>query len=120
MATGTVATPKPQAAVVEKLRGFLAAANCEIVESAHDHLAFRHGTYLTQTAPLFRKSCRLDFTESAGTTTVRYSVRPAPFIRVWLTLVAIVFCWTVFVPLLAYRALAYHPRRFVENLLAGV
>jgi hypothetical protein len=111
---------KPREDVVEKLRGLLAGANCDIVTSGPDGLTFRHGTYLTQTAWLFPKTCRLHFVPHDGSTTVRYEIRTSLFVRVWLTLWAVVLCWTIFAPILAYRAIVHHPRRFVENLLSGV
>jgi hypothetical protein len=41
------------------------------------------------------------------------------FASVWLALVAVVFFWAIFPPILAWRALVHHPRRLMENLLAG-
>ena len=120
MPTGTVRIMKPLDEVMDKLRGYIAAANCEIVERSRNSLRFHHGTYLTQTATLFRKTCDLHFDEADGTTVVTYNVRTAPFIVVWLTLWGILFCWTIFMPIIAYRTLVHHPQRFVENLLAGI
>ena len=120
MATGTVVIAKSRAAIVDRLRGLLAAANCQIVQSSSGSLSFRHGTYLTQTATLYPKTCRLNFDEHDGTTTVHYDVHTAPLVSIFLTLWGILFCWTIIMPVIAYRTLVHHPKRFVENLLAGV
>jgi len=120
MITGHVTISKPQDVVREKLRTLLAGANCEVLESDRTQVVFRHGTYLTQTAALFPKTCRVRFGEGDGTTTVSYEIHVAPLVRVWLTLWGILFCWTIFAPVFAHRVLVYHPKRFMENLLAGI
>jgi hypothetical protein len=120
MLTGSVLIPRPRPVVVDRLRVILAGANCTVLESSEDRIRFRHGTYLSQTAPLLPKTCDLRLEEESGSTRVRYEVRVAPFIRFWFTLMGILFCWAIFPPFLAYRALVHHPRLFVENALAGV
>lgn len=119
MITGSVIIHKPGPVVLEKLRGFLGAANCDVDQWSDHQVSFRHGTYLTQTATLFPKCCRLYLDESDGTTTVRYEVRVALPCAIFLTLWGILFCWTLIMPIVAYRSLVYHPRRFIENLLGG-
>lgn len=121
MITGTRRVAKPLSQALDHLRMVLAGAGCEteILEEGR-LIRFRHGTYLTQTAPLLPKEGTLTLSEAQGVTQVHYRVHARGPIRIYMIIIAVLFCWTVFVPLLVHRALVHHPRKFVENLLAGV
>ncbi len=119
MITGSRSVKQPLGEVMGRLRMLLAAAGCEIVVSGKDYVEFRHGTYLTQTVSMLPKRGTIRLNSFAGETIVRYEISSPPFMRVWLTLCGVLFCWTIIVPVIAYLALAVHPRRFMENLLAG-
>lgn len=121
MIEGSRVVARPAAEVWDRLRMILAGANCEVevVEEGRT-LRFRHGTYLTQTSPMIPKTGTLRLSETDGGTRIHYTVQLSGFVQVWLILIAsLTFC-LIFPPILAYRALVVHPRRFMENLLAGV
>ena len=120
MITGTKTTNQPLSRVFEKIRTILAGANCEILYQGKYSIRFRHGTYLTQTAPMLPKEGIFRFTADGGSTRVDYEVQISGFAKVWMTLFAVIFCWAIFPPVLVYRTLVYHPRKFMENMLAGI
>ncbi len=98
----------------------LAAANCEIVPATDSEIQFRHGTYLTQTASFLPKQANVRLERSSKGTLLSYDIQVAKPATVWLSLIAVVFCWLILPPIMVYRALVYHPQRFMENLLAGL
>jgi len=106
--------------IMDKLRLMLAAANCEVTEESPNALRFRHGTFMTESAPLLAKKGRIVLSDRGDSTLVSYDIKVAGFARYWMTFVAIVFFWAIFPPILVHRALVYYPRRFMENLLAGL
>ena len=53
-------------------------------------------------------------------TDIHWTITPRPFIKAWMTTIAVPFCWAIFPPILVYKALRVEPRAFMENLLAGV
>lgn len=120
MASGTRIVKASPFETADKLRMMLAAANCEITHASDSELDFQHGTYLTQTAPLFLKRAKIRLDPSRAGTSLNYDIHVAKPIVIWLSIFSILFCWLIFPPLIAYRALVYHPRRFMENLLAGL
>jgi len=120
MPSGTVVVSHPRAEVLDRLKPILAGANCQILKSGSERVLFRHGTYLTQTAPSLLKECSLELQEADGKTTIHYTVSVVGFARVWLIIVAVVFFWAIFPPILVHRSLVHHPRQLVENMLSGI
>ena len=99
----------------------LAAANCSVSNGdSNDVIRFQHGTYLTQSAPLLPKSGSVHLATNSGGTNVSYQIKVSGFACGWMILVAVLTCWAIFPPILVYRALVIHPRRFIENLLEGI
>ena len=120
MISGSKVIEKTPAKVMDRLKVIMAGANCEILASGENSISFRHGTYLTQTAPMLPKLGIIRLSEQGNSTLVHYSIKTAGLIRVWLVLMAVILCWAIFPPILVYRTLVHHPRVFMENLLAGV
>ena len=120
MIQGSRTIPRSLPVIIEKLKTILAGANCEVVDASDDRLSFRHGTYLTQTASLLPKTGTIELHDHGQSTNVVYSVDTSGPAKWWLIFVAIIFCWAIFPPILIYRALVIHPRRFMENIIAGV
>ena len=120
MPTGTVVVARSRSEVIDRLKPILAGANCQILKSSNERVLFRHGTHLTQTASLLPKECSLELHEANGKITIHYTVSVVGFARVWLIIVAVVFFWAIFPPVLIHRALVHHPRQFVENMLSGI
>jgi hypothetical protein len=120
MIAGTKITNNSQSKVLERIRTILAGANCEILDQSDESIRFRHGTYMTQTAPMLPKEGVLRLTGDGDSTRVDYEVQVSGFAKLWMTLVAVIFFWAVFPPILVYRALVYHPRQFMENILSGI
>lgn len=58
--------------------------------------------------------------ESGEATVVTYEVQTRGFPKYWLLLFGVLFCWAILPPILAYRALVYHPRRLMENVLGSI
>ncbi len=120
MPTGTRTVKASPAETADKLRMLLAAANCEIVHATDSEIQFRHGTYLTQSAPLVPKRATVRLERSSTGTLLNYDIEVSKPVAVWLSLIGVVFCWLILPPILIHRALVYHPQRFMENLLAGL
>lgn len=121
MMTGSRTFEKPVHEVRDRLKMILAAANCSVSqESGENVIHFQHGTYLTQSATLIPKSCTIRLESLPNGTRASYEVGVSVFLRAWMIFVAVLTCWAVFPPILNYRALVVHPRRFMENLLDGV
>jgi len=120
MAAGSVTVNRTPAEVLDRLRIILAAANCDVLEADEARVRFHHGAWLTQSAPLLPKSGEFRLVPVDGRTKIEYEVHLATAARVWLTVVGIVFFPLVFPPILCHRAIFYHPRRFAENILAGL
>lgn len=121
MISGSRTIKKPVEEVNDRLRMLLAAANCSVSNGeGNDVIRFQHGTYLTQSAPLLPKSGMVNLTTNSSGTNVSYEIHVSGFARVWMIFVAVLTCWAIFPPVLVYRALVVHPRRFMENLLQGV
>jgi hypothetical protein len=121
MISGSRTIKKPIEEVNDRLRMMLAAANCSVSNGEDNHvIRFQHGTYLTQCAPLLPKSGAVRLTTNSSGTNISYEIHVSGFARAWMILVAVLTCWAIFPPVLVYRALVVHPRRFMENLLEGV
>jgi len=121
MISGSRTIDKPMEEVNDRLRMLLAAANCSVsAGEGKDDIHFQHGTYLTQSATLLPKSGRIHLATDVGGTHLSYQLQVSAFARGWMILVALLACWAIFPPILVYRALIVHPRRFIENLLDGV
>ena len=120
MATGSRTVNKTPEQVVDRLRMLLAAANCEILEQEPDYIRFRHGTVLTQTAPMLPKEGVVRIVAEGDSTRIDYQIQAVGFPAVWLTIMGVVLSCLIFPAILAHRSLVYHPRRFMENLLAGL
>ena len=121
MISGSRTIKKPIEEVTDRLRMMLAAANCSVSDGdGNGVIRFQHGTYLTQSAPLLPKSGTVHLATNSGGTNISYELHVSGFARAWMILVAVLTCWAIFPPILVYRALVVHPRRFMENLLEGV
>jgi len=120
MKTGHAEVHRGIEAVRDRLTSMLAAANCEILSDSAHEITFRHGTYLTESAPLLPKTGAFQMRPSPNGTMVNWRISVSPFAAGWMTFVAIVFCWTLFAPILVHRALTYHPARFMQNLVRGL
>ena len=121
MISGSRTIKKPIEEVNDRLRMMLAAANCTVSNGdGKDTLRFQHGTYLNSSASLLPKSGTIYLAEHSGGTNVSYEIQVSGFLCAWMILVAVLTCWAIFPPILVYRALVVHPRRFIENLLQGV
>ena len=105
---------------MDRLRVILAGANCDIVGLDENEVRFRHGTWLTQSATLLPKRGMFRLRSLNEHTEIRYEIHLVTAAQVWLTLLGVLFCWLVFPAVLAYRTIVYHPRRFAENILAGM
>jgi len=120
MRTGSAIVHGDLNAVREKLKLILAGANCRVAWLGGDTVTFRHGTYVTQTLSMLPKAGRLQLAAEGDRVRVHWSVEVATPARIWLILVAVVFFWLIFPPLLVYHALVRHPEQFVRNILAAL
>ena len=120
MITGTRTTPKPPNEAVDRFCTILAGANGTVTDRTDQRIEFRHGTYLTESAPLLPKKGFVSFVPSGEGTKMDYGVAVDTFPTLWIGAFGILFCWLVFPAVAAYRALKIHPKRMIENLLAGV
>ena len=112
--------PLSRGEVLTRLKMILAAANCRVLSASEEGLCFKHGTYLTESAPLLPKVCTLTFHAEGTSTRIAGDIRVAGPATDWMIIVAVAFCWMIFPPILVHRALVYHPRQFLKNLLAGI
>ena len=120
MITGSRFVTKSPVEVMDRLKLAMAAGNFEMVEVTEDSITFRHGTWLTQSAPQFPKAGKILLDDKGEGTDILYAVEPVGFPKYWLILCGIVFFWLIFPPILAHRTLVHHPRRVMENLLQGI
>jgi len=120
MIEGQRIVERPPEQVMDRLRLAMSGANCEITNASDTSIAFRHGTYLTQSAPLLPKRGRVDVSPSQTGSRISYKIEATGFSKYWLIAVAAIFCWTIFPPILAYRTLSHHPRQLMESLLQGI
>jgi hypothetical protein len=120
MMTGARTIDRSSSEVLDRLKLAMSAGNFEITAITDCSISFRHGTYLTQSAPLLPKRGTIRIASRDHATDVSYEIEPTGFPKYWLIFVAIVFCWVIFPPILVYRALVHHPRQLMENLLQGI
>ncbi len=120
MITGTKRVAKSPAETLDRLKLAMSGGNFEIIALTERSISFKHGTYLTQSAPLIPKTGVIRLGGGGDGTMVSYEIEPTAFPKFWLMLFAILFCWAVFPPILVHRALVHHPRRLMENLLQGI
>ncbi len=120
MISGIKHVNAPPAQVMAKLRALLAAAGWEIIESGDDFVSFRHGTWLTLAASMLPKRGTVRLTGLGDSTRIWYDIKAPALLVAWMTTLAVLLFWTVLVPVLVHSALVLHPRRLIENLLAGV
>ncbi len=107
-------------AVQDRLRLILAAANCEIIERGADIIRFRHGNDLSGNFSDLPKECEFRFEKEENGVRVNWSVSVRKPTRVFMIIWAMILFWAIFPPILARRALIHHPRRLVQNILAGL
>ncbi|GAA5119224.1 hypothetical protein GCM10023212_11010 [Luteolibacter yonseiensis] len=98
----------------------MAAGNFEILSQSAGVIEFRHGTYLTESAPLLPKHGIIRITPSGTGSRVDYEVGLSGIAKYWTAFIGIAFCWLVFPALVAHRAHFHHPKRLMENLLQAV
>jgi len=120
MITGMRSVNKSLRDVKEKLKTILAGANCEIKEESGDAIRFIHGTYPMSLSFFGPKRVVIRLKEEQNKTSIDYEITVPPFLKILLTLYGILFCWTIFAPILVYRSLIVYPRKFIENIIAGV
>lgn len=120
MITGSKLVAKNLEAAMDRLRLAMSGGNFEITAVTDSSISFNHGTYLTESAPLFRKKGIIRLASRGDGTEISYEIEATGFPKYWLMLVGILFCWAIFPPLFAYRALVHHPRQLMENLLQGI
>ncbi len=120
MITGSKLINRPLEEVLDRLKLAMSGGNYEIIEATSNSIKFRHGTYLTQSAPTLPKQGKIVLYETQDGVKATYAIKPTQFTQFWLMLIGIVFCWLIYPPILTYRTLIYHPRRLMENLLQGI
>lgn len=118
--TGSTYSDLPPSDVLTRLKSAMAAGNFEVLHSTENLIQFRHGTYLTQSAPLLPKHGSLRVKARGAGSEVDYEISVSGFAKVWLVLVGLAFCWLIFPPLLVYRALVHHPHLLMRNLLQAI
>ena len=111
---------RPAAEVMDRLKLAMAGGNFEVQSVTGTAITFRHGTYLTESAPLLPKRGTIRVEPSGQTAAVSYEIEASGFAKYWMILIAVLLCWAIFPPVLVYRALIHHPRRLMENLLQGI
>jgi hypothetical protein len=120
MPQGTRIVQKSPEEVMDRLRMLMSAGNFEITDATGDAIWFRHGTYLTQSAPQYPKQGVVRVSPAQDGTEVSYWIESTAPVKVWLTLFGVVFFWLILPPIVAYRTMEHHPRQLMENLLQGL
>ena len=120
MITGSKIVAKRPEEALDRLKLAMSGGNFEITTATESSICFRHGTYLTQSAPLFPTKGTIRLVRRQDGTEISYEIEPTGFPKYWLTFFGILFCWAIFPPIVAYRTLVYHPKRLMENLLQGI
>jgi hypothetical protein len=120
MKTGQVEVHRDIANVRDRLAFILACANCEILSESANRITFRHGTYLANTVALLPKTGAIQMHSSLNGTILDWRISISPCAAAWMIFVAIIFCWTIFAPILVYHVLNYQPAMFMKNLLRGL
>ena len=120
MITGSAQSDFAPSEVLNRLRAAMAAGNFEIRSQSPEMIDFRHGTYLTQSAPLIPKNGSIRITPSGAGSRVDYEIGVSGFAKYWMAFFGIAFCWLIFPAVLVHRALFYHPDRLMKNLLQAI
>ena len=120
MITGSKMVRKSPAEALDRLKLAMSGGNFKITALTENSISFRHGTCLTQSAPLFPKKGTIHLASEGHETEVSYEIEATGLPKYWLIVISILFCWAIFPPILAYRALVHHPKQLMENLLQGV
>ena len=120
MITGSAQSDFSPSEVVNRLKAAMAAGNFEIRNQSPEMIDFRHGTYLTQSAPLLPKNGSIRITPSGSGSHVAYEIGVSGFAKYWLAFFGIAFCWLIFPAVLVHRALFHHPERLMTNLLQAI
>jgi hypothetical protein len=120
MITGSAQSDFTPSEVSNRLRAAMAAGNFEIRSQSPEMIDFRHGTYLTQSAPLLPKNGSIRITPSGSGSRVDYEIGVSGFAKYWMAFFGIAFCWLIFPAVLVHRALFYHPDRLMKNLLQAI
>jgi len=120
MITGRKMVDRNPADTLDRLKLAMSGGNFEITENADGSISFKHGTYMTQSAPLLPKKGTIRVEGKGERTEVSYEIDVTGFPRYWMIFIGVLFCWAIFPPILVYRALVHHPRRLMENLLQGI
>ena len=120
MTTGTAQSDLLPSEVSSRLRAAMAGGNFEIISQSPEQIVFRHGTFLTQSAPLLQKSGRISIRPSESGSHIDYEIGVVGFAKFWIGFFGIAFCWLIFPAVIVYRALFYHPERLMRNLLQAI
>ena len=120
MTTGTTYSDFPPSEVSIRLRTAMAGGNFEILSHSQDQLVFRHGTFLTQSAPLLPKRGTIWISPDEFGSVIDYEIGVVGIAKCWLGFFGIAFCWLIFPAVIVYRALFYHPERLMKNLLQAI
>jgi len=118
--TGSRVVQQPVETVRDRLRLLMAAGNFEVQRSDENHLLFKHGAYFTESAPMFAKRGEIVLFPSGGTTRIEFRVSLRGWPKYYFILFGTLLCWLILPAFGAYRALIYHPRMLMENLIDGV
>ena len=120
MITGSKIVEKCREETFDRLRLAMAGGNFEITHITETSISFKHGTCLTESAPLFRTEGTIQLLNRDNRTEISYEIQAIGFQKYWMILVAVLTCWAILPPIFAYRALVYHPRQLMENLSQGI
>ena len=120
MITGSKIVARSPSEVLDRLKLAMSGGNFEITSQTDRSISFKHGTYLTQSAPMLPKKGTIRLAARGDGTELSYEITPTGFPKYWLLFIGVVFCWAIFPAILPYRALVHHPKRLMENLLEGI
>lgn len=120
MITGSTQSDFTPDEVFDRLKVAMAAGNFDIRSQSSQRIDFRHGTYMTQSAPLLPKIGSITITPNGTGSRVDYEIEVSGFARYWMAFFGIVFCWLIIPAILVYRALFHHPDRLMKNLLQAI
>jgi len=106
--------------VIDRLKIVMAAGNFEIRRSSPEGISFRHGTYLTSSAPLLPKQGQIKVQLDENGSRIDYEIEVYGFVKYWMIFIGVIFFWVIFPPLLVHRALVHHPHQLMRNLLQAL
>lgn len=120
MITGSKESNLPPGEVFAQLKTLLASGNFEILEASPEKIEFRHGTYLTSSAPLLPKRGQFRIEPNEQGSKIDFEIEVSGFAKYWILFVGVLFCWLIFPPIFVQRALVHHPQQLIKNLLQAV